>query len=257
MQFLKKSIKRSFFYGYFFRIQTKKRLLDWTAQDHAMLEFYTGFVSRGDLCFDVGANIGNRAKIFLKLGASVVAVEPQSECVAILRTSFKNNRQLIVVQKALGESEGEAKMMICDANTISSLSPEWIESVRQSGRFSQYSWEKKQIVSVTTLDRLIEQYGFPSFIKIDVEGFEYQVIKGLSHPVRLLSLEFTPEFLASTFKSLNHLQKLGDILVNYSVGESMQLALDQWVTAQEMVEILKEFRDDNRLFGDIYVQFKV
>ena len=146
--------------------------------------------------------------------------------------------------------------MISTADTISSLSPEWIESVKKSGRFSEFSWDKKQAVQMTTLDRLIEQYGSPSFIKIDVEGFEYQVIKGLSQPVKTLSLEFTPEFIESTFKCIDHLQRLGNIRLNYSVGETMSLALERWVTHPEMVKILSGFREDHRLFGDVYVRFQ-
>lgn len=252
-----KVIKRASLYGIIRQVQTKRRLVQWTAQDQSMLEFYSQFVSRSELCFDVGANIGNRVKIFLKLGANVIAVEPQPECVAIMRTAFGNNRQFKVVQKALGESEGEAEIMISNANTISSLSSEWIQAVRLSGRFFEYSWNKKEIVPLTTLDRLIEQHGIPAFIKVDVEGFEFQVIKGLTQPVKLLSFEFIPEFIEATFECIDHLQRLGDIRLNYSVGESLQLALEQWVPPQEMVEILRGFRDDNRLFGDVYVRFKV
>ena len=222
-----------------------------------MLEYYSQFIPRGALCFDVGANIGNRVKIFLKLQASVVAVEPQDECAKILRAAFRNSHRLTVVQKALGESEGEAELMISNANTITSLSPEWVRAVRESGRFSEYSWDARQVVPVTTLDRLMEEYGVPSFIKVDVEGYEYQVVRGLSQPVKTLSLEFTPEFIDSTFRCIDHLQRLGEIRLNYSVGETMRLALTEWVAPQEMVAILSSFRDDTAVFGDVYVQFRV
>ena len=221
------------------------------------LRFYSKFVTRDALCFDVGANIGDRVRIFLQLQAHVVAVEPQDECVRILRTAYGSNPRLTIVQKALGECEGEADVMISDAHVLSSLSPDWIDAVRKSGRFSEYVWDKKQVVSVTTLDKLIEQYGIPAFIKIDVEGFEYQVMKGLSRPVETLSFEFIPEFIESAFKCINHLQRLGDIRLNYSVGESMHLALKQWVTPQDMVKVLSGFIGNNRFFGDVYVQFPI
>lgn len=257
MRFIKNVIKRTFLYETIQRFRAWNVSRQWTAHDQEILEFYSTFVSRGTLCFDIGANIGNRVKILLKLQAEVVAVEPQDECLRTLRTVYGSNRNLTIVQKAIGESEGEAEIMISNANTISSLSPEWIESVRKSGRFSEYIWNKKQIVPMTTLDRLIEQYGTPSFIKIDVEGFEYQVVKGLSQPVKMLSLEFTPEFIESTFKCIDHLQRLGDIRLNYSVGETMHLALEKWGTPREMIRILSRFRDDNSLFGDVYVQFQI
>ena len=145
--------------------------------------------------------------------------------------------------------------MVCNANTISSMSREWIDSVKKSGRFRNYSWDKTQTVSMTTLDQLIEEYGIPAFTKIDVEGFEYEVLKGLSQPLKALSLEFTPEFIASTFKCIEHLQSLGRIQLNYSLGETMQLVLDKWINPKEMVETLKNFGYDNKTFGDVYVKF--
>lgn len=251
MQFIKNFIKHSPLYGVIKWYRVKKEAILWTAHDQKMLDFYSQFISRGALCFDVGANTGNRVKIFLKLQANVIAIEPQNECVKILRTGYGNNKHLTIIQKAIGESEGEAEIMISNARSISSLSQEWVEAVRKSGRFSEYSWNMKQIVPLTTLDRLIEQYGTPSFIKIDVEGFEYQVIKGLSQPVKALSLEFTPEFIESTFRCIDHLQRLGDIQLNYSIGETMQFVLAKWATPKEMVRILSSLRE----VGDVYARF--
>ena len=251
MQYIKNFIKHSPLYGVIKWFRIRKEAVIWTDHDQKMLEFYSQFISHDALCFDVGANIGNRVKIFLKLRANVIAIEPQNDCVNILRTGYGNNKQLTIVQKALGESAGAAEIMISNSNSISSLSPEWVESVRKSGRFSEYSWDMKQTVPVTTLDSLIKHYGLPSFIKIDVEGFEYQVIKGLSQPVKSLSLEFTPEFIESTFKCIDHLQRLGDIQLNYSMGETMRLVLAEWVTPQEMINILSDLRD----VGDLYVRF--
>jgi FkbM family methyltransferase len=269
MQIFKKAINRTFLSTPIHwllamrdrRLKKTERFLDmdklrqWTTHDQEIFDLYSTFVSKGALCFDVGANIGNRIKIFIKLQADIVAVEPQAECVRVLRKVYGINRNLTIVQKALGESEGKAEIMISNSNTISSLSPEWIDSVRKSGRFTKYRWDEKQVISMTTLDKLIKKYGVPSFIKIDVEGFEYQVVKGLSQPVKALSFEFTPEFIESSFKCIDHLQRLGDILLNYSVGETMQLESKEWVTPQEMVRILSSFRGNNRLFGDVYVKF--
>ena len=54
-------------------------------RDREMLRFYSRFIHKGDLCFDVGAHMGNRTEIFLKLGANVIAVEPQEDCINQLR----------------------------------------------------------------------------------------------------------------------------------------------------------------------------
>jgi FkbM family methyltransferase len=227
----------------------------WTKHDQEMMEFYSNFISPGALCFDVGANVGNRVKIFLSLGARVVAIEPQEQCVKVLRNLYGENRRLTLVEKALGARQGQAEIKVANDDVISSMSPEWINAVRKSGRFSNYRWDAGRTVDVTTLDRLIEEYGIPAFVKIDVEGFEYEVVKGLSSSVKALSLEFTPEFLDSTYNCLGYLGRLGKITLNYSLGESMQLALDKWVRADEMIGILSRFKADYRIFGDVYVRF--
>ncbi len=235
--------------------RARKIAASWTKEDQEMLVFYSQFVSPGKLIFDVGANMGNRTKIFLKLGAQVVGVEPQDACVNFLKAGFDKNRNFTVIQKVLGSHEGEAELMISNSNTISSLSQDWIESVKSSGRFSNHSWEEKKVVPMTTLDRLIETYGIPSFIKVDVEGFEYEVVKGLSKPIGFISLEFTPEFIESTFKCIEHLESLGDVLFNYTIGESMRLVLDKYVTSKEIIGILEGYGEDNVLFGDVYCKF--
>jgi FkbM family methyltransferase len=251
---LKSWLRKTFAYRWLRSWRAKRQLAQWTSHDQEMLEFYRGFVSAGDVVFDVGANIGNRVKILLRLGARVVAVEPQRECAKVLRAVFGRDPQFVLVEKALGAAEGQAEIMISDANTISSLSREWMDAVVDSGRFGDQRWDRTQPVALTTLDRLIEQYGDPAFVKIDVEGFEYEVVKGLSRPVAALSLEFTPEVSDSTFRCLEHLERLGEIRSNYSVGESMRLALEQWVPRSELVGILSTLKEDHQMFGDVYVR---
>jgi FkbM family methyltransferase len=135
-----------------------------------ILNFYSQFIKKGDLCFDVGAHKGNRAAAFLKIGARVIAVEPQKSCIKFLQSKFGKNPNFVLVGKGLAESEGELTMSICEeADDISTFSEKW-----KMGRFSQYEWNKKELTQVTTLDNLIKEFGPPIFCKIDVEGFEYQ-----------------------------------------------------------------------------------
>ena len=162
----------------------------WSDDDQLMLDFYKRFISPGDLCFDIGANVGNRTKIFLRCGASVIAIEPQADCARILKGGFKGNHNLTIIQKALGSTEGIGKIFIADGNTISSMSKDWIIAVRKSGRFNSNSWSTGKPVELTTLDDLIDKYGTPQFIKIDVEGYESEVIAGLSSSVKHISFEF-------------------------------------------------------------------
>lgn len=218
-----------------------------------MRAFYSQFVKQGDLCFDVGANIGNRTELFLALGARVVAVEPQEKCVQQLQNKYGGRHDVRIINKALGKNEGAAKMFISNASTISSLSTEWISSVKQSGRFAQYEWNTGISVEVTTLDALIGQYGIPSFCKIDVEGYEYQVLQGLSTPIDAVSFEFTPELIEPTLHCISYLADLGHYGFNFSLLESMELSLNEWVSAEQLCKILIDY-PDKWVFGDVYAK---
>lgn len=203
--------------------------------------------------FDVGANVGNRTSVFVALGAKVVAVEPQPHCVRRLQEAFGASG-VIVVSKALGAREGEAEMMMSTIDTISSLSREWIEKVRNSGRFSLYEWPHRLKVEVTTLDALIASYGRPSFCKIDVEGYEYEVLQGLSQPIEALSFEFTPEAIEPALRCIDYLARLGDYRFNYSLLETLELALPEWIGAAEVKERIKGWNGSIRIFGDVYAK---
>jgi FkbM family methyltransferase len=215
--------------------------------------FYSQFVQPGDLCFDVGANLGNRVEVFLDLGARVIAVEPQRLCNGYLRMRF--GPRVAIVDAALGEHEGAGEIMISDAPTISSMAPEWIDAMK-STRFQEYSWNRRQRVAIRTLDSLVQQFGRPAFCKIDVEGFELRVLKGLTQKLGTVSFEFAiPEFTARALDCLRHLAALGAVECNYSMGESMSLELPAWVDSQRMEAELQRMHGERLLFGDVYVRF--
>jgi len=226
-----------------------------------LLRFYSQFVNEGDLCFDIGANIGNRTGVFLKLGATVVAVEPQNICMQKLLKKYGNNDKVFLVHKALGAREGEGNLILSNSHTVSSMSKEWIDCVRDSDMFftstSAFQWHKNVSVPIITLDRLIEKYGSPTVCKIDVEGFEYQVIKGLSQPVKVISFEFTPtpKLINLAVKSIKHLATIGNVQFNYSFGESMVFALPEWVNDSKICNVLLSIPYKTAFSGDIYARF--
>ena len=226
-----------------------------------LLRFYSQFVNEGDLCFDIGANIGNRIGVFLKLGATVVAVEPQNSCMRKLLKKYGNNNKVFLVHKALGAEEGKGNLILSNSHTVSSMSKEWIDCVRDSDMFftstSAFQWHENVTVPVTTLDKLIRKYGSPAVCKIDVEGFEYQVIKGLSQPAEMISFEFTPtpKLINQSIESIKHLSTIGNVQFNYSFGESMILALPEWVDDGKICNILLSIPYKTAFSGDIYARF--
>ncbi len=216
------------------------------------LKFYQRFIHDGDLCFDIGANIGNRTEIFLKLGARVVAIEPQRECAQLLKLRFGNRIKLL--QQALGERAEDGVIFISETSEISSLSKDWIESVSKA-RFKGIQWNRKEEIKISTLDEVIKQNGLPKFCKIDVEGFEEEVLKGLSSPIPMISFEYTiPERLKSVANCLDLLSKLGRFECNYTIGEQMNLESSDWLSREELMSRINALSKEI-LFGDVYIRF--
>jgi len=226
-----------------------------------LLRFYSRFIKKDDLCFDIGANYGMRTEIFLKLGARVVAVEPQDDCMRKLQKKYGNNKRVILVKKAISDKQGKEDLMISDSHTLSSMSKEWMDSIKSSDMFfvstRAFSWQKSVKVQVTTLNQLIKEYGKPVFCKIDVEGYEHKVLKGLSEPIRVVSFEFTPtqEFVLSAIDTVEHLALIGEVKFNYSFGESISLILDEWVGPDEISNILLNLPEKAHISGDIYARY--
>ena len=217
------------------------------------LSFYQEFIEEGDLCFDIGANIGNRTQVFLALGARVVAVEPQKECAKLLELRFGNRINL--VNRALGKKEGVGEIFISETSEISSLSREWISEVSKT-RFKDKRWSQSEQVQLSTLDKLIDIYGVPKFCKIDVEGFEEEVLMGLSQPIPIISFEYTvPERFTSINNCLDRLTQIGEFECNYTMGEIMKLESDSWISKEALINRMDELSTSS-LFGDIYIRFK-
>jgi FkbM family methyltransferase len=219
------------------------------------LAFYSTFISKGQLVFDVGANIGNRTANFLEIGANVIAVEPQPDCIRILAAKFGN--RITIEPVGLASQPGEMEMYIADESTISTFSKDFIDKTKDN-KFRRNSWEKKINVKIITIDELIRNHGIPDFCKMDVEGFETEVLKGLSTPLPKLSFEYNvPEMAENIYQNVMLLGKLSpDYFYNYCIGESMKLELSEWKNATDFMKIAKSpaFLDSD--FGDIYAFIK-
>jgi len=218
-------------------------------------KFYGTFINKGDLCFDVGANFGNRVRPLLDLGAEVVAVEPQEVCYTFLKNKF--GKKIKLVTKGLGENETVKKFYLSNGTVLSSFSEEWIDSVKTT-RFQDYSWNESVDVELTTVDKLIETFGLPAFLKIDVEGYELEVLKGLTHPIKMISFEYTvPEQAQRPIQCIDQIQAHNkSIECNYCIGENMFFAMEAWLSVEEMKTVItsEEFL---RTSGDIYVRTRL
>lgn len=216
---------------------------------------YQPFLPPGALVFDVGAHLGDRTRAFACLGARVVALEPQPALFRWLRRLVGSRAGVILRHEAVGRETGEAILAVSRRTpTVSTLSHDWPTGLRgRNPAFRKVSWEDSVRVPVTTLDQLIAEYGVPDFCKIDVEGYEAEVLAGLSQPLPALSFEFVAGALDVALGSVRRLESLGNYEFNAIPGEQRHFLFPGWQSAGEMVSWL-EAGAGGLASGDVYAR---
>jgi FkbM family methyltransferase len=218
----------------------------------AMDRLYGQFVQPGDLVFDVGAHVGDRIASFRRLGARVVAVEPQPALVKVLRLLYGRTPDVTIEATAIGHSPGTTALMINVENpTVSTTSQKFIDAARGASGWDAQRWTKSVAVPVTTLDALIARHGVPAFIKIDVEGFEAEALAGLTRQVKTLSFEFTTIQRDVALACMERCVALGYGRFNAALGESQTFVHVDRIDAAAMTRWLSDLPHEANS-GDVY-----
>jgi FkbM family methyltransferase len=222
------------------------------ARNRAMDALYARFLKAGDLAFDIGSHVGDRISSFRRLGARVVALEPQPGPARALRLIHGRDPQVTLVAAAAGDREGEIRFHLNTANpTVSTASESFVRAADGVSGWEGQVWDMEIAVPCLTLDGLIRAHGRPAFVKIDVEGFEDRVLRGLSQPVRALSFEFTTIARDVAERCLDGLSELGSYRFDIALGESQSLAFGKDVDAGTMRRYLRDLPHDANS-GDVY-----
>lgn len=190
------------------------------------IKLFRSLLPSGALCFDVGANIGQKSEALLDAGARVVAFEPNPLVLPELRARCRHRKNWSVVATALGSGPAIAILHVRKSLGQSSLIEDW-----EGEPLATYN------VPVVTLDSAIQRFGIPFFCKIDVEGWELEVLNGLTQPIPLLSFEFhlNERDITKTAACLKKLAQFGPSRVNITLAEASSFHLETWMP-------LKEFR---------------
>ena len=224
-----------------------------------MQRLYRQFAKPGDLVFDVGAHVGNRARALAALGCRVIALEPQPDFARMLRLLFGRNARIQVVEAAVTGASGEEWLDVSERTpTVSTTATAWREARAREPGFGGVEWSRRMRVRTVTADALIARYGRPAFIKIDVEGGEPAVLDGLTMPVPALSFEYLPGAIDEVRACVDRLWVLSGesrYEFNWSVGESYELASPEWLDGDGIVAALAALGTSARS-GDVYARLR-
>jgi len=219
------------------------------------------FISPGDLVFDIGSNQGVMTILLRWLGARVIAVDPlyvaAPQYVREFGWKFGEDSDVIPVAKAVSDHENGTTLHVHrNLPSYSTMDNTYRTQSAHARYFNDRAcYEVK--VPTTTLDALIEKYGEPAFIKIDVEGHEEAVIRGLSMPVRALNFEFHQDRLRMVRNVMQHLDSLVDVgyEYNWSTNQS-SYKCKEWTPGAELLTYLRAnlTKSGEGAWGDIYAR---
>lgn len=178
------------------------------------------------LCFDIGANRGDFTIAALAKGYDVIALEPAPRVFGELVKNFIYNPHVTPLHYAVSTSDYETvEFYEAEEDGLSTLNETWL-----LGESMPYAGKPYRTITATTitLDTLALKYGVPDLIKIDVEGAEWNVFKGLSSKMGTIAFEWTLETLHEHQHQLEYLAHGGYTEVGPQFIEHHCQEPDKW-----------------------------
>jgi FkbM family methyltransferase len=236
------------------------------------------------LAFDIGSYIGQYVSIFKNLGFDeIVCVEPSNVSFQNLSGIFQHDKTIHLVNKAVHDVDGIQLPLLTNSTLpiLNTLHGDWLIDTRHVVFGSDVSI--LNMIESVTLDSLIKTYGVPSHIKIDVEGHELSVLKGLTQRIDMISFEWISELDEKNIECASRCYDLGsykfyvtfaeimphfiDIDPNYSVSYEEEFILKpedfgkyykkEFYNIDEITEFFKEIKQkDNKncIWGNLWCQ---
>jgi FkbM family methyltransferase len=156
--------------------------------------------------FDIGSNIGCWSLSNVNLCDKIISIEASPITFKKLVNNCKNKKIILLNYAVCNNNGNDITFYQANSDTLSTINKDWL--TKDTSRF--YNHPYTEIICKTiTIDTLIEQYGLPDLIKIDVEGGEYECIVSLTQKVKLLCFEWASETNEITFKCIDYLFNLG------------------------------------------------
>ncbi|MBI2270822.1 MAG: FkbM family methyltransferase [Bacteroidetes bacterium] len=206
------------------------------------LKFYGQFIKPGQLCFDIGANIGAKTNIFNLSGATVVAVEPDPSAFSALKEKYNNKNTIHLLNIGLGSSSTEKTLHNFSNHALSTFDDIDAKNTLCDPRFTGFAFEKTTLVKLQTIDMLIQKFGIPDYCKISTVGYELEIIKGLSHPIPALSITCNlPHHVNKTIECIDLMERLATYRYNYFLSNLANgFAVEKWLNSIQIKEIITQ-----------------
>lgn len=204
--------------------------------------------------FDIGCNVGNWIKANYDPDIRFIGVEASPKTAHICRSNFIDKENVFILNFLVTSESGKSENFYeCEAEggVLSTASTDW----KDKGRFANYKYQEAIKVNTISLDFLINLFGIPEEIKIDVEGFELEVLQGLSQKVNLLSFEWSEEFLDKNVHCIVQLIKIGFSEFYLKEDDPYTFKPEKWYSATEIIEQLTHYLPERKTaWGMIYAR---
>jgi FkbM family methyltransferase len=225
-------------------------------QNAAERSFYRHLIQPGDLVFDIGANVGAKTEIFLSLGAYVVAVEPNALCALRIRQRHQTallDKRLRVEECAIAAERKKVTMKVfAEHGAMTSGSEAFVRTVEADGGRSTSAFESDAI----TANDLVTRFGLPVFMKIDVEGMDAEVLRGLDSRPRFASFEFNTALplWPSAELCLAEAERLGFSRANFTASGTPKFILKEWCDLRLVLETIARWAKGRHTYGDVVLK---
>ena len=199
----------------------------------------SNILKEGDVVLDIGANIGYCALIESKLvgdQGKVYAVEPISNNINILKKniSLNNCKNIEIFNLAIGDTDKKSKIYVSDRCNLCSLGRKPSNIIGE------------RLTDVLTVDTFLKDKDPPNVIRMDVEGYEYNIVKGMSkileNDVKIL-MEIHGPFLTKV-----QLEEMFDKLKRYNFQVHCVI-IDQKNKQSKVVKSLMDKLKEKSSFG--------
>ena len=205
--------------------------------------FYSNFIGNSDFAITIGDSNGNISEILLQLGALVLVVEPLPENFVYAEKKLKNYPQTILLHEDIGAFNAQFTYNEAYEKNILPYSSNLTVGADQS------------VVKIRTVDELIREYGLPAFIKINANGFENEVLKGITVPILLVSVSFYSYLHSKTTENVRRLMTIGDYEFNWILNEDAKFQSKEWLSPKELNTSMSDF-GQGRFSGEIFARLK-